>query len=83
MVALISHIRYITVPSDNTGERSQCTDKVPPKSGKREKLVSAKAAHQKYDCPTLENQPESLINEAVSIDDSFVKLTRNDEPNNL
>ena len=35
---------------------------------------------------TLENQPESLINEAISlisIDDSSVKLTINGEANNL
>ena len=46
-------------------------------------MVSARIAHQTYDYPTLENQPESLINEAISlmsIDDSSVKLIRNGEP---
>ena len=61
------------------------------KSGKRKKLVSTRAAHQNHDCPMLFNKPESLINEAmslineamslISIDDSSVKLTRNEEPN--
>ena len=42
--------------------------------------------NQKHDYTTLENQPESLINEAIfliSRDDSSVKLIRNGEPNNL
>ena len=48
--------------------------------------VSARAALQTLDYPTLENQPESLIYEIISlisIDDSIVKLTRNRKPNNL
>ena len=71
---------------DATGEHSPCTDKVPPKLGKSKKLVSARANYRKHDFPTLENQLESLINEAISlmsIDDSSVKLTRNGEPNKL
>ena len=58
---------------------------VKPKSRKREKLVSARAAHQKHVFPTLKNQSESSIYEAISlisIDDSLVKLKRNGEPNN-
>ena len=49
-------------------------------------LDSASSAHPKLDYPTLENQSESLIYEAISListDDSSVKLTRNREPNNL
>ena len=67
-------------------KRSHCTDQVLPKQGKRKKLISARADHQKHDYLTLENQPESLINEAIcviSIDNSSVKLTRNGEQNNL
>ena len=62
------------------------TGQLPPKSGKRKKLLGARAAHQKHDDSTMKNQPESLINEAISlisINDSSVKLTRNGEPNNL
>ena len=67
-------------------KRSHCTDQVLPKQGKRKKLISARADHQKHDYLTLENQPESLINEAISlmsIDDISVKLARNGEPNEL
>ena len=49
-------------------------------------MVSARAAHQKFDYLTLEKQPESFINDTVyltSIDDSSIKLLRNREPNNL
>ena len=49
-------------------------------------MVSTKNAHQKHEYSTLENQPKSLINAAIfliSIGDNFVKLTRNEEPNNL
>ena len=49
-------------------------------------MVGAKAAHLKHDYPTLENQPESLINKAISLtsmDSSFVKLTRVGVLNNL
>ena len=49
-------------------------------------MVSARAANLKHDYPMLENQPEDLINEAVSLtsmDGSSVKLTRVGEPNNL
>ena len=55
-----------------------------PKPITRKKLASARAAHQKHDYPTPENQPKSLINEAIcltSIDDSSIKLTRSGEPN--
>ena len=67
---------------DATDERSPFTDQVPSKPRKRKKLISIRAAHQKPDYPRL----ESLINEAISlksIDDSFVKLTRNGESNTL
>ena len=40
----------------------------------------------KHNYPTLKNQPESLINEAIaliSIDDSAIRLTRVGEPSNL
>ena len=37
-----------------------------PKPGKRKKLISIGAAHQKHCYPMLENQPESLTNEAIS-----------------
>ena len=37
------------------------------KPKKRKMLVSAWAAHQKHEYPTLENQPESLINEVISL----------------
>ena len=50
----------------------------------RKKLASTRAADSKLDYPTLENQPERLMNEAISltsIDDSSVKLTRVGEPN--
>ena len=49
-------------------------------------MVSARTAYLKHDYPTLENQPESLINEVISLtsmDDSSVKLTRVGWPNNL
>ena len=55
-------------------KRRSCTDQVVPKQRKGKKLVSAK------------NQPETLINEAISlisIDDSSVKLTINGELNYL
>ena len=48
--------------------------------------MSARAANQKHDYPTLENQPETLTNEAISlisIDDSSAKLKRNGDPKNL
>ena len=67
------------------GDRSSCTDQVLSKPGKRE-LIRTRAAYQKHDYSTLENQPESLINKAISlmlIDDDSVKLTINREPNNL
>ena len=48
-----------------------------PHSGKKKKLVSVRAAQQKHDYPTLENQP------LMSIEDSSVKLTRNRDPNNM
>ena len=57
-----------------------------PKPGKRKNLDSARAAHQKHDYSTLGNQPESFMNEAISlmsIDDSSVNLTRNGEQYNL
>ena len=76
----------ITARYDGSNEGSLCTDQVPPKPGKRKKLVTARVAHQKHDYCTLENQPERLINEAISlisVDDSSVKLTRNGEPNDL
>ena len=53
---------------------------------RREKLVSARTTELKYDYPILENQPESLINEAISLtsmDESFVRLSRIGEPYNL
>ena len=56
------------------------------KTSKWKNLVSTRAAHQKHDYLNLENQPETLINKAmslISIDDNFVKLARNGEPNNL
>ena len=71
---------------DTTAERSPCTDQVPPKLRNSKKLVNARVTHQKHDYPTAENQPESWINEAISlmsIGDSFVKLTRNEELNIL
>ena len=37
------------------------------KLGKSKKLASARAAHQKHYYPTLENQAESLLNEAISL----------------
>ena len=43
------------------------------------KLVSARAAHLNHSYPTLENELESLTNEAISLtsmDDSSVRLTR-------
>ena len=49
-------------------------------------MVSARVAHFKHDYPILENQPESMMNEAISltsIDDSSVKLTRVGEQNKL
>ena len=49
-------------------------------------MDNATAPHEKHDYSTLENQSESIINEAISlisIDDSSVKLKRNGEPNNL
>ena len=49
-------------------------------------MVSARAAHQKHDYTLLVNQPERLIYKAISListDNISVKLTRNDEPNNL
>ena len=49
-------------------------------------MVTLRAANLKHDYPKLENQAESLINEAIfltSIDDSFVKLTRIREPNRV
>ena len=61
---------------------SPCDDQVLPKQSKKEKLVSQLKAHY----PTLENQPESFINEAIPlilIDDSTVELTKNGEQNNL
>ena len=33
----------------------------------KKKLLSVRDAHLKRDYPTLENQPESLINEAISL----------------
>ena len=53
---------------------------------RKEKLVSARIAHLQYDYPTLENQPESLINEALSLtsmDDCSVRLTKVEESNKL
>ena len=53
---------------------------------KKKKLIRVRAAHCKHDYPTLKNQPVILINKAVpftSTDDSFLKLTRVVEPNNL
>ena len=64
--------------------RSPCNDQVLPKTIKESNLVGARAANQKHDYTTLENHPESLINEAISLislDDSSVKLIR--KPNNL
>ena len=55
--------------------------KVLPKSGKRNELWLPITSRT-----TLENEPESLINESIllmSIDYSFVKLARNVETNNL
>ena len=68
-----------------SGERSPCTDQVPPKSRKRGMLVSASTAHQSNDYTTLE-KPESSIYETISlisIDDNSVKLTRNVESNKI
>ena len=65
---------------------SPCTDQVLPKQSKKGKLVSARAANQKHDYRTLENQPESFINEAISlisIDAVSVNLIGNGEPNNF
>ena len=47
-------------------------------------MVSARAAHLKYNYPTPENLLESLIKETISLtlmDDIFVKLARVGEPN--
>ena len=49
-------------------------------------MVSTIAAHSKHDYPTLENPPGSFISAAISLksmDNSYVKLTRVGEPNNL
>ena len=59
---------------------------VSPKPGKKKKLVRARSAHQKHDYPTLENQPESLLNAAISlmsIGGISVKLTIYEESNNM
>ena len=77
---LINRSRQLRINSRNG------TDQVPSKQSKKKKLASARVANQKYDYVKLEKQPESVINEAISltsIDDSFVKMTRNGEPNNL
>ena len=77
MVALISQ---------SSLEHSSVLTSFLAKQSKRKKLVSTSAAYQKYDYPTLENQPESSISEAISfisIDDSSINLTRNKVPNNL
>ena len=58
---------------DAKGEPSLCTEQVSSKSGKREKLVSLRAAHKKNDYLAL----------AKPIDYSTDMLTRNGEPNNL
>ena len=55
------------------------------KSGEK-KLVSARAAHSKARLPYAFNQFEDLINEAIfltSMNDSFVRLARIEEPNNI
>ena len=59
---------------DATGGHINCTHQVLPKQSKKKKLISVKRNN-----PTLENHPESLLNEAISlisIDNSSVKLTR-------
>ena len=76
----------IAARCDTTGERSPRSDKIPPKSEKRENMITARAAYQKHDYPTLENQPKRLINGAlslISIDGFSIKPTRNVVPNNL
>ena len=81
--ALVHAQRTLVTPQVT---RRPCTDQVLLKQGKRQKLISSRAAHQKHGYSTLENQPESLINEAILltlIDDSSDKLTTNGEPNNL
>ena len=42
-------------------------DQVLPKQSKKQKLASTRGANQKHDYPTLKNQPESFINEAISL----------------
>ena len=82
----ISWLDYVVVVADcceATGKRSLCTDQVPPsQEGRR-----ARATHSKHDYPTLGNQPENLINEAISFLDINERKLRQTErvgvPNNL